>query len=59
MGRGLIGLCGLTLYDLFLLEDQEQPTHWAHAFISANTHFLSSDISRGEKMLLQKPFSKN
>lgn len=56
---GLIGLCGLTLYDFFLLEDQGRPKHWAHAFILANTHFLSSDVSRGEEMSLQKPFSKS
>lgn len=59
VGAGLIGLCGLTLYDFFILEDQGQPIHWAHAFILANARFLSSDISRGEEMSLQKPFSKS
>lgn len=59
VGTELIGLCGLTLYDFFLLEDQEQPSRGAHAFILANTHFLSSDVFGGEKMSLQKPFNKN
>ncbi|KAF4794104.1 tumor necrosis factor receptor superfamily member 21 isoform X1 [Turdus rufiventris] len=32
-------------------EDKEHPTHWVHDFILANTHSLSSDVSRGIDIL--------